>query len=161
MSWRADLTLRWRESDAARFDKYVVKTPDCWNWIGYVDPDDGYGRLKTGGKLRRAHRLAYARWVGPLDEDEHRWITDHICRNRRCVNPDHLRLVTYQENSLNADSPIASNARKTGCLRGHAFDEANTYPVPGGGRACRTCRTEWVRAYRARRKADRQRSATA
>jgi hypothetical protein len=141
----------WSPEWAERFDQYVVTTDDHWMWIGYVDPDDGYGRLKVDGALRRAHRLAYARWVGPLDEDEDRVIVEQTCRVRRCVNPDHLVLKTYADNAVNADNPIANNMRKTVCDRGHPFDDANTYPVPTGGRACRTCRREWMREYRARR----------
>ena len=142
--------LQWNPTWADRFDSYVVLTDDCWIWIGYVDPEDGYGRFKAGGVARRAHRLAYARAYGPLDEDR---IVDSWCNNRRCVNPEHLKLVTYAEHAAHADNPIADNMRKTTCDRGHPFDAANTYPIPSGGRACRTCRREWMRDYRARRSA--------
>jgi len=141
----------WDPEWAERFDKFVIFTEDHWLWIGYVDPEDGYGRFKADGSARRAHRLAYARWVGPLDDDDERIIVDHECRERRCVRADHLRLVTYAENAANADNPIAENMHKTVCDRGHPFDAVNTYPIPSGGRACRTCRREWMREYRARK----------
>lgn len=148
--------LRWNPEWSERFDQYVVFTEDHWIWIGYVDPEDGYGRFKADGQPRRVHRLAYARWVGPLeDDDEARVIVDHNCPNghlRTCVRPEHLKLVTYAENAANADNPIADNMHKIACDRGHPFDEANTYPVPTGGRACRTCRREWMREYRARKR---------
>ena len=147
----------WDPEWAERYDRFVVRTEDHWIWIGYVDPEDGYGRFKAAGNARRAHRLAYARWIGPLDDDDDRIIVDHRCRERRCVNPDHLKLVTYAENAANADNPIADNMRKTECDRGHAFTPENTYNVrpsansPIEGRACRTCRREWMREYRARK----------
>lgn len=149
----------WDPDLSERFDKYVVFTEDDWLWIGYVDPEDGYGRLKVNGRPERVHRLAYERWVGSLDDpDEKRVIVDHKCHNRRCVRPEHLILTTYRANAENSDSPIADNMRKEACERGHPFTPENTYPVKGGktwpaGRACRTCRREWMREYRARKAA--------
>jgi hypothetical protein len=152
--YRDGVPLVWDNEWNARFDQYVLFTEDHWFWIGYVDPEDGYGRFKAAGAPRRTHRLAYARWVGPLvDDDEERIIVDHVCRIRNCIRPEHLKLVTYAENAANADNPIAENMHKTECDRGHPFDAANTYPIPGGGRACRTCRREWMREYRARKRA--------
>jgi len=149
----------WDDAWSERFDKFVVVTEDHWLWIGYVDPEDGYGRFKAAGRSQRTHRLAYSRWKGPLnDPDEKRVIVDHECRVRRCVNPDHLRLTTYRVNTENSDSPIAENMRKEACSRGHPFSPENTYVVKGGrtwpgGRACKTCRREWVASYRARKAA--------
>ena len=150
----------WRPAWAERFDQYVVRTDDHWLWIGYVDPDDGYGRFKAAGVARRAHRLAYARWVDDLDDDE-RMVVEQTCAERRCVRPDHLKLQSYAECAALADNPIASNMRKTACDRGHPFDSANTYPIPSGGRACRTCRREWMRDFRARRAQQRRASGLA
>lgn len=81
---------------AARKPEYVVdKITGCWNWVrcltgvGY-----GYQKLK-GGRGIVAHRLIYERLVGSVPEG---MTLDHLCRNRRCVNPYHLRVVTNQEN---------------------------------------------------------------
>jgi hypothetical protein len=137
----------WSPAWAERFDRYVVTTADHWLWIGYVDPDDGYGRFKAAGRAQRVHRLAYARWVGECDDE----VVLHTCDEHRCVRPDHLRLASYAETAALADNPIAENMRKQACERGHPFDSVNTYPVPSGGRACRTCRREWMRVFRARR----------
>lgn len=63
----------------------------CWNWTGYLDPK-GYGRL---GSIP-AYWILYARAKGPIA----RGLThDHVCRNRRCVNPDHIEPVTGAENT--------------------------------------------------------------
>ena len=155
----------WDHALSERFDKYVVFTEDHWLWIGYIDPEDGYGRLKVNGRPERVHRLAYERWVGALnDPDAKRVIVDHACRVRKCVNPAHLTLTTYRANAENSDSPIADNMRKEACDRGHPFTPENTYTVKGGktwpgGRACRTCRREWMREYRARKGAGSSRAA--
>lgn len=66
---------------------------------------------------------------------------DHLCRNRKCVNPLHLEAVTRKTNVLRGVSPSAKNAVKTTCAKGHMFDDKNTYVRirKGGGRACREC----------------------
>lgn len=149
----------WDHDLSNRFDKYVVFTPDCWLWIGACDFEDGYGRFKINGIPERTHRLAYERWIGPIvDATNKRMVVDHICRKKNCVNPEHLRLVNYRVNAENSESPIADNIRKEECDKGHPFTPDNTYAVKGGktwpaGRACKTCRREWMREYRARKAA--------
>ena len=87
-----------------RFWKYVDKTGDCWNWLG-GSYGAGYGGFYIGGgrenrKRAYAHRFAYEHHVGPIPEGLE---IDHLCRNRRCVNPDHLeKAVTHQVNQLRA-----------------------------------------------------------
>ena len=66
---------------------------DCLVWNGQIS-NGGYGRLmlKTddGNKMVSASRAAYQLFIGPLHEDK---IVLPICRNRLCVNPEHLELV--------------------------------------------------------------------
>jgi hypothetical protein len=62
---------------------------------------------------------------------------DHLCRNTSCVRPDHLEVVTREENALRG----SRNAAKTHCDRGHEFTPENTYVPPSRDhRACRECR---------------------
>ena len=149
----------WDHELCERFDKFVVFTEDHWLWIGATDFDDGYGRFKINGVPERTHRLAYERWIGLITQPgKKRMVVDHTCRIKTCVNPEHLRLVTYRVNAENSDSPIADNIRKEECDKGHPFTPENTYAVRGGktwpaGRACKTCRREWMRDYRARKAA--------
>ncbi len=116
---------------------------ECWKWTGYRFWD-GYGGLRSdlavgGGRLIRAHRLAYELLVGPIPDG---MVIDHLCRNRWCVNPAHLEPVTVRENNLRGVSSAARLARRTHCDYGHLFDEANTrwYQKPGKKRPCRVCR---------------------
>jgi hypothetical protein len=103
----------------------------CWEWNRALDAY-GYGAITADGRRWKAHRLAYHLFKGPVPDD---MAVDHMCRNHRCVNPDHLRLLTRGEN---ADA----NRIKTHCPSGHAYDDANTYRNRRGNRICRACAHE-------------------
>lgn len=109
----------------------------CWDWQG-VRSTTGYGLLvnyELGPVL--AHRLALHVVGRPVPVD---MVVDHLCRNRLCVNPAHLEIVTSRENILRGEGTGAQNARKTHCVRGHAFDESNTGQTSRNGRTGRYCR---------------------
>jgi hypothetical protein len=71
----------------------IAPTGFCWEWTGRTD--QGYGRVSIGGRQLRAHRVVYERLVGRVPDG---LVLDHLCRNRGCVNPDHLEPVTNEEN---------------------------------------------------------------
>lgn len=119
-----------------RFWHYVHKTDTCWLWIGTRAPD-GYGHFKVNGRPMQAHRFAYEMLVGPIPQG---LTVDHLCRNPPCVNPDHLEIVSMRENMYRGISGPAINARKTHCVRGHPFDEANTLWRTSRGQQWRNCR---------------------
>jgi hypothetical protein len=129
---------------ADRFWGFVQKHPDgCWNWIGCLNAY-GYGQfVPIAGDQRPAHRYSYELLVGPIGPGLQ---IDHLCRNRRCVNPSHLEPVSSAVNNARGLSPSAINGRKTHCTKGHLFDETNTYTYTRGSgsvhRSCRTCRRE-------------------
>jgi hypothetical protein len=76
-----------------------IDADGCWNWQGSVDTR-GYGNLNVGGRMQRVHRVAYMLWVGdiPKATGHHGTVVMHACDNRRCCNPDHLRLGTQKDN---------------------------------------------------------------
>lgn len=133
------------EAWEARFWSKVRKTETCWEWV--AGKDHGYGIIQAGGRARKAHRLAYEMLVGPIPAG---LILDHLCRNRSCVNPAHLEVVTNRENVLRGVGPTAANAAKTHCVRGHAFTPENTIRRRGTQRDCRACKNLWEREQNAK-----------
>jgi len=121
----------------------------CWEWQGLINPA-GYGLIHDAGRNVLAHRVAVELATGaPVPAGME---VDHLCRNRRCVNPEHLEVVTREENVARSDWPSAVNARKTHCIHGHEFDSQNTQITREGWRKCRTCERARCRAAHARRR---------
>jgi hypothetical protein len=102
----------------------------CWQWSGYISPS-GYSRITINKKHIPTHRLSYEVFV---DEIPNGLVIDHLCRNRACINPDHLEPVTIGENVKRGV------LAKTLCKQGHKFDKQNTYiRLDTGHRICRKC----------------------
>ena len=114
---------------------------DCWVWTGSVN-NRGYGQMQVMGKRKLTHRLAYEEFVGAIPDGA---TIDHLCRYRRCFNPDHLDAVSMRENLRRGMGWAGRNARKTHCPREHAYTEDNTYTDARGGRVCRACGRERAR----------------
>lgn len=119
----------------------IDATTGCHVWTGSLI-NSGYGRLRSGDEVL-AHRVAYALARGPIPSGS---VIDHLCRNRACVNPAHMEVVTNKVNVLRGQGITARASNATRCPHGHPYDEANTYIDPKGARRCRACSTEnWAR----------------
>lgn len=66
----------------------------CWIWAGKLSGP--YGVAEKDGKQIPAHRLSYELHIGELQPD---MVVDHLCMNKRCVNPHHLKQITKGENT--------------------------------------------------------------
>lgn len=84
----------------------VVKTEDgCWIWTGPTSGHNGrgrgYPRMSLDGGTMAVHIVMYIIEFGPIPPRKQ---IDHTCRNRLCVNPDHLEMVTHKVNQRRRDA---------------------------------------------------------
>jgi hypothetical protein len=138
---------------AEKFLDKVIKTNDCWGWKNKPN-GRGYSTLSYNYRNVLAHRFSYEQKYGKLEKG---MVLDHLCRNRWCVNPDHLQVVSNKENILRGESPSAHNARKTHCPSGHEYNDENTLKYElklykGHSRVCRECARLRAKSYRERKK---------
>jgi len=121
-----------------RFWPKVDASGDCWEWTAAKN-QLGYGQIGTTGKKRgMAHRVAWELLIGPIGAGLE---LDHLCRNRACVNPDHLEPVTHEENMRRAPWEAAAAKRaKTHCPKGHPYSGDNLLINSKGRRECKSCK---------------------
>lgn len=148
LPYHADIVYVIGMDTLTRFLTHIDKNqPDfkdlgpCWKWTKATQ--QGYG-IFTGPKRKqyKAHRFAYLSLVGPIPEGLQ---LDHLCRNRDCVNPDHLEPVTGKINKLRGKTVNQANSLKTHCPNGHPYNEINTYFSHEGKRSCRVCQRNRLR----------------
>ena len=127
-------------SERRRFERKVEVIPfvECWLWTGTVNAK-GYGIIIIQGRANIVHKVALTMRGVVIPEGMQ---VDHLCRVRNCVNPRHLEVVTGWVNRLRGFSPPAINAKRTYCVHGHEFTEANIRIANGTRRKCKTC--DWM-----------------
>lgn len=140
----ARVVLPLSDKDLLRFHSSYDTGDGCWIWKASKF-HYGYGRFNLRRQGFHAHRVAYTLINGEVDRT---LVLDHLCRNRACVNPSHLEVVTLEENVRRG---IKFNSTKTHCKRGHELNAENCYVMPGGMRNCLICRRANSIAYNVRR----------
>ena len=157
------------EKEAKSYERFLqrinVSDSGCWQMSGWHDRD-GYAHFHKSKRQSKAHRISYEFHNGVIPKG---LTIDHLCKNKGCVNPEHLEAVTAQENasrhkaegykqwwaSLSAKEKsmfVEKSGKKasqiaavkklaaTHCKRGHEWKPETTYIVPGSGhRRCNVC----------------------
>lgn len=132
----ADRHLSSEERFWARVDRRGPR--ECWEWTGWRC-NRGYGRFRHEGRQVFVHRFSYELARESIPDG---LTIDHLCRNTSCVNPAHMEVVSFSENTRRARA-----ARyQTHCVHGHEFTPENTRITNRGRRDCRACNRErWRR----------------
>lgn len=118
---------------------------ECWEFTGSPN-DDGYGKVRSGGRMVGAHRIAWETATGQTAPPE--LDVCHTCDNPPCCNPTHLFLGTHADN--NADRHVKGRTvmptngpdyqrAKTHCPKGHPYSGDNLRLRPNGRRRCAQC----------------------
>lgn len=144
---------RWMAHEDRVFAYVDAYVDGCWLWMGPMT-DNGYGRVMRDRRALMAHRAVWEINNGPIPDG---LVIDHLCRNRRCVNPEHLEPVEQGTNMKRGEAPTAIAIRTGYCKRGHARTPENLYRAPGSPNMahCRECLRIRHREFRARRRVQR------
>src|SRR5574338_365554 len=116
------------------FLEQIKDEGNCWEWQGTLNKD-GYGLITIA-----VHKLSYVMAKGKIPKG---FVIDHLCRNRKCCNPNHLEAVTPKVNAVRGNSGLHMKLR-THCPQGHELKGNNldNYALSKGKRCCRKCKNE-------------------
>ena len=129
--------------------KLKLDNKGCWIWYGRKN-EAGYGLFRGRG----AHRAVYEMFIGEIPKGLE---LDHLCKIKDCVNPNHLDLVTREENMRRAD--LSNNGKhlaeaqriKTHCPQNHPYIPENIYyektSYGGIARRCKICQNAKSKKY--------------
>lgn len=129
-------------------EKVKKSNSGCWIWTGQLSR--GYATMSVrcpdgSWRPKQAYRIAYEEFIGAIPPGLQ---IDHLCRNKKCVNPKHLEPVTGEENLRRHWRLL----RK--CKHGHPFVPENTLRLKKhpNQRICRICSIRRTREQRAKAK---------
>tara|TARA_R110002167_G_scaffold301457_1_gene505770 strand:+ start:296 stop:718 length:423 start_codon:yes stop_codon:yes gene_type:complete len=132
-----------------KIEKNITITKGCWKWNLYKDKL-GLPIIWANGKSVPAHRFVYEMFNGEIQYQQE---IKQTCKNKGCINPEHLIQVTRAENVK--DTGVGRhNKIKTHCPKGHPYDKKNTLRIRDNYRQCIICKRAFGRKYAAKRRAN-------
>jgi hypothetical protein len=95
-AWRITYRMTMNELEK-RLEKYSMPEPfsGCFLWFGNQDRW-GYGKINVDGRTYGAHRLAWSLIHGAIPNG---LCVLHRCDTPSCVNPSHLFLGSFKDNT--------------------------------------------------------------
>jgi hypothetical protein len=119
-------------TDIERFATHFT-VGDCWNW--HASKINNYGAFGFRGRVVGGHRFIYELIKGRIPAG---WVIDHLCRNKACVNPNHLEAVTQ---SINVRRAVRV---RDICKYGHSLTPDNVFVLLNSrgmpARRCLACK---------------------
>lgn len=96
----------------------IDQNSGCWLWQKYKN-EAGYGLIGDNNFSEQhgtiiAHRLSFIAFKGHIEDG---LFVRHQCRNRHCVDPDHLEIGTPQDNS---DDMVKDDTQAKGSACGNS-----------------------------------------
>jgi hypothetical protein len=90
----------------------------CWLWTGAIRGKQGYGVIGIGSsKLYYAHRISLELFLKRKIKNGYYALHSDNCISRLCVNPNHLREGTHQDNM---DDVVRLDLHARGERNGHS-----------------------------------------
>ena len=117
----------------------INKKTTCWEWKGTTFKGYGYGWFGSGNS-KRVHKFFKEKLFGKYPDG---YVSDHLCRNRGCVNPSHIEVVTNKENLYRGNGQAIKTHLTGICKNNH---KAGVDKVTGLVR-CMKCHKETRRKY--------------
>lgn len=140
--------------------QYILNRVDkselgCWLWTKSLQTH-GYSYIAQkkddrpfGTQL--GHRISYMLFKGPIKKG---YVLDHLCQVKRCVNPDHLEVVTQRENNRRRDVALGKDMENFPCGHSRTGDHVfkRRQGVRKNGRViylevCRPCYLDYAKRY--------------
>lgn len=131
-----------------RFEKnFKVLENGCWQWTLKLN-EKGYSSFPINKLFCSGHRASMFIYKNvPFRGIKE--VADHLCRNRGCVNPDHIEMVTHRTNTMRGIGLSSMNDKKEICIRGHDLVAPNLRIHKMGFRECRACeKIRWAERWK-------------
>lgn len=131
--------------------KVYFESPTGCRVSTYSTGSHGYAQVgwhsRSGGKrcVTLCHRVVWMALYGDIPEG---MTIDHMCKNRRCVNIEHLRMLTNFENARRTSGRDWALGE---CANGHP-SKSFLRQEPNGRLRCTACTADAHRRHRAKKR---------